>query len=95
MIRILSLLYITALIHEAPAEDHKKGTNHQTDPPVRLKEEGHVMVVVPEELVYFVRQYNARIRMPYGREMIEGQWDYYNEVHEAMEETEEDIEIEE
>ena len=26
--------------------------------------------------------------MPYGREMIEGQWDYYNEVHEAMEETE-------
>ncbi|MDE6976700.1 MAG: hypothetical protein K2P13_06865 [Lachnospiraceae bacterium] len=52
------------------------------------EEEGHVMVVVPEELVYFVRQYNARIRMPYGREMIEGQWDYYNEVHEAMEETE-------
>ena len=53
------------------------------------KENSHVMVVVPEELVYFVRQYDARIRMPYGREMIESQWDYYNEVHAAMEETEE------
>lgn len=51
-------------------------------------EEGQVMVVVPEELVYYVRQYNARIRMPYGREMIASQWDYYNEVHAAMEETE-------
>lgn len=46
-----------------------------------------VTVVVPEELVYFVRQYDSRIRMPYGREMIESQWDYYNEVHAAMEET--------
>ena len=50
--------------------------------------QGQVMAVVPEELVYFVRQYNAAIRMPYGREMVEGQWDYYNEVHAAMEETE-------
>lgn len=46
-----------------------------------------VTVVVPEELVYFVRQYDSHIKMPYGREMIESQWDYYNEVHEAMEET--------
>ncbi len=52
------------------------------------KETSQVMVVVPEELVYYVRQYNAAIRMPYGREMIASQWDYYNEVHAAMEETE-------
>lgn len=51
-------------------------------------EYSHVMVVVPEELVYFVRQYDASIRMPYGREMVASQWDYYNEVHVAMEETE-------
>ena len=51
-------------------------------------ENEHVMVVVPEELVYFVRQYDARIRMPYGREMIASQWDYYNPVHAVMEETE-------
>lgn len=48
----------------------------------------HVMVVVPEELVYFVRQYDATIQMPYGREMVASQWDYYNAVHAAMEETE-------
>lgn len=47
-----------------------------------------VMVVVPEELIYYVRQYNAAIKMPYGRDLIASQWDYYNEVHEAMEETE-------
>ena len=47
-----------------------------------------VMVVVPEELTYYIRQYDSDIRMPYGREMIEGQWDYYNVVHAAMEETE-------
>lgn len=47
-----------------------------------------VTAVVPEELVHFIRQYDADIRMPYGREMIASQWDYYNEVHAAMEETE-------
>lgn len=52
-------------------------------------EEGHVMVVVPEELVYFIRQYNAKIKMPYGREMVASQWNYYHPVHEAMEESEE------
>lgn len=71
-----TVIEICELIH--PEDDHSKdgGENVQ------------VMVVVPEELVYFVRQYDSHIRMPYGREMIESQWDYYNEVHAAMEETE-------
>lgn len=56
--------------------------------PEDADENVQVTVVVPEELVYFIRQYDAEIRMPYGREMIESQWDYYNEVHAAMEETE-------
>lgn len=47
-----------------------------------------VTAVFPEELVHFVRQYDSGIRMPYGREMIASQWDYYNKVHEAMEEDE-------
>lgn len=55
---------------------------------VAKDEYGYVMVVVPEELVYFVRQYDASIYMPYGREMVASQWNYYNEVHAAMEETE-------
>lgn len=45
-----------------------------------------VTAVFPEKLVHFVRQYDSDIRMPYGREMIASQWDYYNKVHEAMEE---------
>ncbi|MGN1180676.1 MAG: hypothetical protein ACI4SD_05620 [Suilimivivens sp.] len=56
--------------------------------PEDADENMQVMVVVPEELVHFVRQYDSDIRMPYGREMIASQWDYYNEVHAAMEETE-------
>lgn len=47
-----------------------------------------VTVVVPEELTYFIRQYDSDIRMPYGREMVASQWDYYHPIHAAMEETE-------
>lgn len=44
-----------------------------------------VSAVMPPELIHFVRQYSARINMPYGREMLVRQWDYYNAVYEAME----------
>ncbi len=38
---------------------------------------------MPSELIHFVRQYDASINMPYGREMLG--WSYYNAVYEAME----------
>lgn len=44
-----------------------------------------VWAVMPPELIHFVRQYSARINMPYGREMLVNQWSYYNAVYEAME----------
>ena len=44
-----------------------------------------VSAVMPEELIHFVRQYDASINMPYGREMLVNAWDYYNAVYEAME----------
>lgn len=47
--------------------------------------DARVSAVMPPELIHFVRQYSARINMPYGREMLVGQWDYYNAVYEAME----------
>ena len=47
-----------------------------------------VRAVFPSELVHFVRQYDTNILMPYGREMIASQWDYYNAVHEAYEKPE-------
>lgn len=40
---------------------------------------------MPAGLVQFVRQYNAKIIMPYGRDMMMG--DYYNPVYYAMEKT--------
>lgn len=45
-----------------------------------------VMVAVPEELLHYMRQYNAAIRMPYGREqLVKGHADYENPVYTAME----------
>ena len=44
-----------------------------------------VSAVMPPELIHFVRQYDASINMPYGREMLVERWAYYNAVYEAME----------
>ncbi len=50
--------------------------------------EPRVRAAFPSELVHFVRQYDTDILMPYGREMIATQWDYYNAVYEVMEKPE-------
>ena len=50
--------------------------------------EPRVRAAFPSELVHFVRQYDTDILMPYGREMIVTQWDYYNVVYEVMEKPE-------
>lgn len=43
------------------------------------------MVAMPDNMVQFVRQYDSRILMPYGREMLMPQWaDYYQAVYEAV-----------
>ena len=52
------------------------------------KGEHRVRAAFPSELVHFVRQYNTDILMPYGREMVVTQWDYYNPVYEVMEKPE-------
>ena len=49
-------------------------------------EEGYTMALVPADLVYYIRQYDSNIAMPYGREMLIARWDYYNAMYEAMEE---------
>lgn len=51
-------------------------------------ERSRVSAVMPGELIHFVRQYDASINMPYGREMLVNAWDYYNAVYEAMEKPE-------
>ena len=50
--------------------------------------EPRIRAAFPSELVFFVRQYDTDILMPYGREMVTPQWDYYNAVYEVMEKPE-------
>ena len=47
--------------------------------------EARVRAAFPSELVHYVRQYDTNILMPFGREMVVTQWDYYNMVYEVME----------
>lgn len=46
--------------------------------------EARVRAAFPPELVYFIRQYNTDIMLPYGRDYVEAQWDYWNAVYEQM-----------
>ena len=50
--------------------------------------EPRIRAAFPSELVYFVRQYDTDIMLPFGREMVETQWDYYNAVYDVMEKPE-------
>lgn len=45
------------------------------------EDEERVWAVFPEELIYFVRQYSSEIQMPYGREMLEAQWEWNWDTH--------------
>ena len=47
-----------------------------------------IRAAFPREMVYFVRQYNTDILMPFGRDLVEAQWSYYNSVYEVLERTE-------
>lgn len=51
-------------------------------------EEGRITVLVPADLIYYIRQYSTNIELPYGREMLIARWDYYNAMYEAMEKAE-------
>lgn len=95
IITAVLIMLCGSLVYKSPYISKAENLYHIPDTVIRIcdliaprTENSHVMVAVPEELVYFVRQYDAKIKMPYGREMIESQWDYYNEMHELMEETE-------
>lgn len=51
-------------------------------------EEGRITVLMPGELLQYVRQYSTDIELPYGREMMIERWDYYDAMYEAMEKAE-------
>jgi hypothetical protein len=97
IVTVLLIILCGSFVYESSYISKAENLYHIPDTVVKICELIHpedadenvqVTVVVPEELVHFVRQYDAEIKMPYGREMIASQWDYYNEVYAAMEETE-------
>ena len=45
-----------------------------------------ILVAFPADLVHYVRQYDANLVMPFGREMVEPAWDHWNWIYDAMEE---------
>ena len=51
-------------------------------------EEGRITVLVPADLIYYIRQYSTNIELPYGREMLIARWNYYHAMYEAMEQAE-------
>ncbi len=56
---------------------------------LKVQEESeYIKVLVPQDLAHFIRQYDADIMMPYGRNMLVPRWGYYDAVYEAMEKTE-------
>lgn len=79
-------------VYSNPNISKAENLYHIPDPVVGVcdflkAEEGknYIKAVFPQEMVHFVRQYDTDIMMPYGRDMLVPRWDYYNEVHEAME----------
>ena len=84
-----SLVYRSTLITKAENPYHIPQTVVEIcDMIAPAKGEPRIRAAFPSELVYFVRQYNTNIMMPFGREMVESQWDYYNAVYEVMEKPE-------
>ena len=48
----------------------------------------NVTIAVPGELIHFIRQYDTRLRLAYGREVYVAGWSDHNAVYEEMEQNE-------
>ena len=80
-----SLVYLNQYVSRAENLYHiPQSVVHIVDEIAPAEGEPRVRAAFPDELVHFVRQYNTNILMPFGREMVVTQWDYYNAVYDAM-----------
>lgn len=86
---ILSGDYVYDSVHITKAENRY----HIPDAVVAICDRIHpaegeerVTAVFPQELLYFVRQYDTDIQMPYGREVVEASWNLKTHpIYEVME----------
>ncbi len=96
IVAMVSVIAVTgSLVYLSPNITWAENAYHIPDSVIDIcdviaPEEGmpRVRAAFPSELVHFVRQYDTDILMPYGREMVVTQWDYYNPVYEVMEKPE-------
>lgn len=95
VISALLVVLCGSLVYKSPYISKAENLYHIPDTVVRIcdligpeRPGERVSAVMPPDLIHFVRQYDASINMPYGREMLVNQWDYYNAVYEAMEKPE-------
>lgn len=51
-------------------------------------EEGRITVLVPADLIYYVRQYSTNIELPYGRQALIARWEFHHDLYDVMEESE-------
>lgn len=86
------IIFCGKLVYESDYITKAENPYHIPDTVIKIcdliapeDEDARVSAVMPTDLIHFVRQYDARINMPYGREMLVARWQYYNAVYEAME----------
>ncbi len=80
-----------SLVYKSPYISRAENLYHIPDAVVHVCDyvgtkdaQNQVTALFPEEMIHFVRQYDATIKMPYGRDMLVERWGYYNQVHEVI-----------
>lgn len=80
-----------SLVYKSPYISKAENAYHIPDSVIHVCDyvgnkdaENQVTALFPEEMIHYVRQYDATIKMPYGREMLVERWDYYHPVHEII-----------
>ena len=84
------IVVLGSLVYKSPYITRAENLYHIPDTVIEICDligpgdsDVRVTAAMPSELIHFVRQYDAAINMPFGREMLG--WSYYNAVYEAME----------
>lgn len=88
VVTVLLIVFSGKSVYENPLYSKAENMYHVPDSVVHLCDAivvpgREVMAVFPRELLLYVRQYSPYVCMPYGREVIEGD---FNEFYELMEE---------
>ncbi len=85
------IVFCGSLVYKSPYISKAENLYHIPDAVVKVCDyvgnkdaSQQVTALFPEEMIHYVRQYDATIKMPYGRDMLVERWDYYNEVHEVI-----------